>query len=136
MSIALVGLIGVFSTYATAIPYERGLREEAVLDRALATAGRPDQQASLESLRPELADQANEVIAGSRPLPDRVAVARAELLTRVETSAAALGARMRLFIAVFTIMAAALGTLLLRMVSKPAPSAPFSSSPSAPPQHP
>ena len=121
MAIALVGLIGIFSTYATAIPYQRGLREEAALDQALATAGRADQRAYLESLRPALADQADQVISGRGPLPARVAAARTELLSRVGDSAMALGARMRLFIAVFTIMAAALGTLLLRMVSKAAP---------------
>ena len=118
MAIALVGLIGVFSTYASAIPYERGLREEAALDRVLPITDR----VGLEALRPALADEADLVISGHGALPDRIADARLRLLTRVETESAALGTRMRLFIATFTILAAALGALLLRMVSTAAPS--------------
>ena len=129
MAIALVGLIGVFSTYASAIPYEQGLREEATLDQVLQMRDR----AGLEAFRPTLAVEADMLSSRTRAFPDRVADARTKLLARVETEAAALGARMRLFIATFTILAAALGALLLRMVSTAATSF---SSPGALPQGP
>ncbi len=113
MTFALVGLIGMFATYATALPYQRGFREEVALDRALASGG-----VGLESLRPDLAEQADLVIGGTGPLADRVARARAGLVARVEQEGGALGFRMRLWIGVFTIVMGLVGIAILAVVRR------------------
>ncbi len=115
MAFALVGLIGMFATYATALPYQRGFREEMTLDRALATGG---QQAALEALRPGLAEQADLVIEGKGPLDERVTRARGDLAARVEREGGALGDRMRLWIGVFTAVMALFGAMVLSVTRR------------------
>ena len=111
MAFVVVGLIGVFATYATALPYQRGFREEAALDQAL--AGVPP-----EKLRQALAEQAEGVIAGPGALPERVARARAALVSRVEAEGDALGSRMRFLIAVFTLVSALFGAMVLSVTRR------------------
>ena len=115
MAFALVGLIGMFATYATALPYQRGFREEMTLDRALATGGQP---AALEALRPDLAEQADLVIGGKGPLDQRVTRARGDLVARVEREGGALGNRMRLWIGVFTAVMALFGAMVLSVTRR------------------
>jgi hypothetical protein len=86
----LVCLVGVFASSATPVPYARGLLKEQALDDALATAGKPDQPALLAALSARLGEQADLVINGAGPLPQRIAqarsAARAEALLVVVTS--------------------------------------------------
>ena len=115
MTFVLVGLIGMFASYATPLPFERGFREEIALDRALATGG---QATALEALRPDLAEQADAVIGGAGPLAGRVARARSMLSSRVEREGGALGLRMRFWIAVFTVIMALIGAAILAVASR------------------
>ncbi len=115
MTFALVGLIGMFASYATALPYQRGFREEIVLDQALATGG---DRTALEALRPELAEQADLVIRGTAPLVQRVAHARAQLTARVQSEGGALGFRMRFWIAVFTVVMGLVGAAILGLARR------------------
>lgn len=113
MAFAVVGLAGIFATYAAPIPLERALAREAVLDHALTTAGAPDPAAALAALRPELADSAAAVIDGAGPLAARVAAERVAMRARLQADSAALGSRLRWMIGVGAATAALFGAALL-----------------------
>jgi hypothetical protein len=108
----LVCLVGVFASYAAPIPYARGLLKEQALDDALATAGKPDQAAQLAALGDRLGEQADLVINGPGPLPQRVARARAEARSEAMTEGAAEASQMRLLVIVTSIVCAVFGMAL------------------------
>ena len=110
MAFAVVGLIGVFASYAAPLPLQRALARDAALDAALATGGG---KAALEGLRDQLDDNAAAVIDGGGPLADRVATARAAMHAELEHEAAAVGARLRLELLVVTVVAAGFGMVVL-----------------------
>ena len=107
---AVVGLMGLFASYAAPLPYERAALRDGVLDRAL-EAG--DSKAALEPLRDQLDDSAAAVIDGTGPLPGRVAAARAAMRETMQTDAAAIGSRLRLELGVVTVVAGAFGAAML-----------------------
>ncbi len=107
---AVVGLMGLFASYAAPLPYERGERRDAALDQAL-QAG--DSKAALEPLRDALDDSAAAVIDGTGPLPGRIAAARAAMHDEMRRDAAAIGSRLRLELAVVTVVAALFGSAML-----------------------
>ena len=110
MAFAVVGLIGVFASYAAPLPLQRALARDAALDAALATGGG---KAALEGLRDQLDDNAAAVIDGVGPLADRVATARVAMHAELEHEAAAVGARLRLELLVVTVVAAGFGMVVL-----------------------
>ena len=107
---AVVGLMGLFASYAAPLPYERMMVRDAVLDRALQTG---DDKPALEALRDPLDDSAATVIDGTGPLAGRVATARAAMHDAMLHEAAAIGSRLRLELAVVTVVAAAFGAAML-----------------------
>ncbi len=64
MAFAIVGLAGIFATYAAPVPLVRAIREEVVLDQVLAASGKPDRAAELARLRPALGTPAASVLEG------------------------------------------------------------------------
>ena len=114
-SFAVVGLMGLFASYAGPLPYERATARDAVLDRALQLGAQPagDVKAALEPLRDELDDSAPVVIDGEGPLPQRVAAARTAIHAEMQHEAEAIGSRLRLELAVVTVVAAACGAAML-----------------------
>ena len=115
---AVVGLTGIFATYAAPLPLARALAREATLDRALATAEAPDPRAALAALRPELADSADAVIAGTGPLAERVARERREMRARLMTESEEVGLRLRVMIGVFAFAGALFGAAILSVVRR------------------
>ncbi len=117
MAFVIVGLAGIFATYAAPVPLARALREEAVLDQVLAAsgkaAGKADSAAELTRLRPLLGERAASVLEGPGTLEARVAAERARLTAHVEAEQAAVGARLRLLIIVATIAAGIFGLAML-----------------------
>lgn len=113
MAFVIVGLAGIFASYAAPVPLARAFRTEAALDRALATAGKSDAAAELAKLRPALGVDAAFVLEGPGTLEARVAEARARLMAHVTEEQAAVGARLRLMIVVATIAAAMFGIAML-----------------------
>ncbi len=109
----VVGLMGLFATFAAPLPLERALARETALDDALAVAGTPDQGAQLESLRPRLDDSAAAVIDGSGDLRDRIAAARVAMHVQLQREADAIAGRLRLLIVVVTFVAALFGAIVL-----------------------
>lgn len=115
MTFAVVGMIGLFATYAAPLPYQRMAARNVALDAALASGGNKD---ALESLRVQLDDSAATVIEGAGALPDRVAAARAAMQAELERDADAVAFRLRLEMIVVTIVAAGFGLVILGAASR------------------
>ena len=118
MLFAIVGLCGLFASYADSIPLERGIARSALLDTALTTATAPDGTQRLEQLRPMLGELAKPVLDAPGPLADRVAKARLTVVDEQRREAASVGYRTRLMLAVVTILAAGLGAGILSIVQR------------------
>lgn len=106
---ALVGLCGLFASYAPGIPLERGIVRQAVLDRALTAPDAP----ALERLRPALGPLAPAVLDRGGPLAERVAQARIVVADEQRRESASVGHRTRLMLGVITVLAAGLGAGIL-----------------------
>ncbi len=120
MAFVIVGLAGIFATYAAPVPLGRALVREAALDQVLAAAAAPDAAARLAALRPALGESAAAVLSGPGTVPERVARERARVRARFEQEAAGLGARLRLLIGVATLAAAIFGLAMLG-IGRPGP---------------
>jgi hypothetical protein len=101
MGVVIVGLAGVFATFALPVTMERALRQEAALDAALAA---PD-AAALAALRDRLGDSAASVIDGSGALATRVAAARGAMRERFAAEEQGNARRLRFLIVVVTLAA-------------------------------
>jgi hypothetical protein len=124
MLFAIVGLCGLFASYATSIPLERGMARSALLDRALADGSAPDAAARLEQLRPRLDSLAATVLDGKGPLQDRVAAARLVVQDEQQREETSLAYRTRLMLGVVTTLAAVLGAGILGLARRTPPDAP------------
>ena len=113
MTFVVVGLAGIFATYAVPIPLVRALRRDSALDAALATAQAPDPAKALAALRPRLGGSAAAVISGPSPLPVRVAAERTRMRAQFLAEANAEAGRMRLLIGVITVMGALFGAAMV-----------------------
>ena len=114
MTFAVVGLVGLFATYAVPVPLMRALAHDAVLDEALATATAADPAAALTAMRPRLGEEAALVIDGGGPLAERVHRARLAMHARLTAEATALAARMRMLVLVVTALGGFFGIAVLR----------------------
>jgi hypothetical protein len=115
---AVVGLTGIFATYAAPLPLERAIAREAALDQALAAGQSADAAAALQRLRPELGDSADAVISGPGTLAERVARERVAMRARLSTEAEEVGLRLRVMIGVFAFAGALFGIALLSIVRR------------------
>ncbi len=126
MLFAVVGLCGLFASYATSIPLERGLARSELLDQVLADAAAPDAAVRLERLRTRLDSLAPAVLDGSGELVGRVKAAHAVVEDEQRREMASLGFRVRLMLGVVTTLAAVLGAGILGLARRtpglPAPS--------------
>jgi ActR/RegA family two-component response regulator len=113
MAFVVVGLVGLFASYAA--PLQRAMARDATLDEALATGG---QKAALEPLRERLDDSAPLVIDGTGPIAGRVAAARAAMHASLMHEADAVGDRLRLELLVVTVVAAAFGAVVIGAVAR------------------
>jgi len=111
VAFAVVGLTGLFSTYAAPLPLERALARDAALDQVLQTAGR-DPAAAIEALRPRLAESADALLPIAGDLADKVARERTAMHARLLAEAEETATRLRWLICIVTAMAAAFGIAL------------------------
>lgn len=109
ITFAVVGLAGLFGSYACQVPYRRGEGAEQVLDRAAATHS----MAELAAMKNDLGDNAAIMLRADQPLADRVVAARAATRARVVLDAADIGRRIRVVIGVITLVSALFGCALL-----------------------
>lgn len=108
----MVGLAGVFSTYAIPVPLERALAREATFDDAMIAVRGDNPEAALKAMAPRLDDSLPAILAASGPLPDRIAAERLRQRERFVSDTAALGFRLRLLIVMVTAMAALFGVAI------------------------
>jgi hypothetical protein len=116
MAFVVVGLVGLFASYAVPLPLQRALARDAALDEALAAAHGPDPETALAALRPRLAETADALLSpagGSIEL--RISKARAAMRDQLTAEADAVAARTRLMIGVVTLMGAGFGAAVLRI---------------------
>ena len=117
MTFAVVGMVGLFAGYAAPIPLERAFARDATLDEALAAG---DAKPALEPLRERLDDSAELVIDGPGPLAARVATARAAMHAALLQESDETGTRLRLMVAVVTVVGAVFGMVILGTVARAA----------------
>ena len=100
MAFIILGLCGLFATYAVQLPYQREAYSEARLDAA---SGAPDAQARLDQLRDALGDDGT----GAFPPDDvemshRIDTARHVLRRHFQDQGNDIALRLRIVIVVFT----------------------------------
>lgn len=118
MLFAIVGLCGLFASYATSIPLERGVARSALLDETVQSSGLPDGPSRLERLRPKLGSLGAAVLDGPGALSDRVSAARAVVIDEQQREASSLAFRTRLMLGVVTTLAALLAVGILNLARK------------------
>ncbi len=104
MAFAIVGLIGIFATYAGPLPLERAVARETALDAVLAAAKSGNPEAALDALKPQLDDSAGVLKGGVEGIEQRVAAERVAMRARFTADAAATGVRLRWLIGMITLM--------------------------------
>jgi hypothetical protein len=115
MTFAVVGLTGIFTSYAAPLPLERGQQRESAFDDAL-TPNLSD--ADRTALRGRLGEDAPAVLDGSGDLAKRVQTAREAARQRFAAEAEAVGARLRLLLMVVTAAAGLFGVALVNVASR------------------
>jgi len=109
MGFAVVGLAGIFGTYACQLPFQRGEAAEQVLDRAAATRGSAD----ITAMQSDLGDNYRILADTHTPLAARIASARAATRQRTMLDARDIARRLRVVIGVITGGGALFGCMLL-----------------------
>ena len=120
MLFLILGLCGLFASYAAPVPLERALSRNAMLDgwqRSGAGA------AELEAMRPALGNLAPALLAQG-PLPERLGRARAMIADEARHEAASVGYRARLMVLVVMVLCAGLGTIILAIARSSVPAKP------------
>ena len=120
MLLAVVGLCGLFASYATSIPLERGMARSMLLDRVVADGAAPDAPSRLERLRPLLGSLAGSVLDGPGLMGERIAAARAVVQDEQQREEGSLAFRTRLMLGVVTALAALLGAGILALARRSA----------------
>jgi hypothetical protein len=112
MCFAIVGLVGIFATFAAPLPLYRAMLRDAALDEVLVALHSPQPQAALEALKPRL-DESAQAFAPLPANPDAaVAAERQAMHQRFREEADATAWRMKLMIGIVTIMAAVFGAAI------------------------
>ncbi len=113
MSFAIVGLTGIFATYAVPLPLERALARETALDDAAEAARGPDPAAALAALAPRLDDSAAVLAGDAAGIESRITAARETSRAAFQAEAAIVAVRVRVMIGIVTLMGAVFGVILL-----------------------
>ncbi len=112
MCFAIVGLVGIFSTFAAPLPFYHAMVRDVALDDALVALRGPNPHADLKALAPRLDESAS----AFDPLPanaeQAVAAERTAMHQRFREEADAIAYRMKLMIGIVTVMAAVFGAAI------------------------
>jgi hypothetical protein len=114
----VVGLTGLFASYAVPLPYQRAMARDAALDDALAAAHGADPQAALAALRDRLGDSADAVLQGGADIDARIARERIAMHARLRAEADEVATRTRWLICVITIMGGAFGAAVAHLARR------------------
>ncbi len=113
MAFVVVGLTGLFASYAAPLPLQRALAREAALDAAQRAVHGADPQTALEALRPQLAESADALLPLGGDMEARIAAERVAMRARLSAESAAATVRARWIIGVVTLMGIAFGAAVL-----------------------
>lgn len=113
MAFAVVGMTGLFATYALPIPMERMALRDTVFDDALTAATAPDPAEALRPLTERLGESAAPLqaaaAAGGAALAARVQVERAAMRAQMQIESDVFQRRLRWLVIVVTLMGGAFG---------------------------
>ena len=112
MAFLIVGLTGIFSTYAIPVPLERALAREAAFDEAAAAVRGSNPEAALAAMAPRLDDSLPAILKGSGSYAERITAERLRQRARFALDTANLGYTLRLLLIVVTLMATLFGLAL------------------------
>ena len=118
VAIGVVTLVGIMASSLSAVPLQRALARETVLDEALTASRMPDAAAALERLRPRLAESAKALLPPAPDIEARIAAERVAMRARLLTEAAQTSQRMQLMVGMAGLMAAAYAAAMLTLVSR------------------
>ena len=110
MTFVVVGLTGLFASFAAPLPLQRAMARDAALDEALASGGKPE---VLAALRERLDDSAAVVIDGTGPIDTRVTTARAAMRAELLHDADAVAERLRWMLVIVTVAGAIFGSVIV-----------------------
>lgn len=113
MAFVVVGLSGIFASYAAPLPLARAMEREAALDDALAAAQGADAAAAIAALRPRLGDSADALLPVGGNMAARIADERRAMRTRLLAEADATATRARWITGMVTLMGIAFGAAVL-----------------------
>lgn len=114
----VLGLMGLFASYAGQIPLERAVYRLHVLDQVAEAARAPDPAGRLAELRPLLADRAAAVLDGAGPPDARLAAERQAALAEGVAESDAVSFRVRLMLGFVTLTTAVFGIGVLAMARR------------------
>ncbi len=115
MTFAVVGLTGLFASYAAPLPLERAMQREAAFDAALSPTLSTAERAGL---RDQLGEDADQVLNGAGDLTQRVEAARHTARRRFQTEEAAVTSRLRLLVLVVTGAGALFGVAVMNVTGR------------------
>ena len=127
MTIAVVGLTGLFVSYAAPIPLQRALQRDAALNEARAALATADPQAAIERLRPRLGDSAAALLPPGGPavagmaagaMAARIEAERTAMHERLGRDAETVALRLRWLLGIVTLMAAIFGMGILGIATR------------------
>jgi hypothetical protein len=116
MAFVVLGLCGLFATYAAQLPYQREFFAEAKLDAAI---GAPDAAARLDMLRSTLGEDGLGAFPATGDVRERIETARHILRRHFQEQAADIALRLRIVIVVFTGAAALFGLMVVSILRRP-----------------
>ncbi len=118
MAFGVVGLTGLLATFAAPLPLQRALLRDQALDEVLAASSGADPRATIETLRPQLAESADALLPGQPDLAEQIARERMAMHVRFAAEAEATTTRLRWLISVCTLAAALFGAAILGAASR------------------
>ena len=115
MAFVILGLCGLFATYAAQLPYQRELFAETKLDGMI---GSSDASARLDVLRDTLGDDGVGAFSAGGSPDQRIETARLVLRKHFQDQAADIALRLRIVLVVFTGASALFGIMVLSILRR------------------
>ena len=112
MCFLVTGLVGLFASYATPIPFQRALLRSQALDQVLLDPSR------LDALGPALGDAVERLRTGPGDIASRVAAERGRALAEAEAEGSSVGRRARLMLGTVTVLAGGLGAGIMLLAAR------------------
>jgi hypothetical protein len=113
LTFAVVGMTGMFATFAAPIAMQRAVLRDEALDAARLALKSANPAAALEALRPRLDDSAAALLPIGGDMEARIAAERLAMHARLQIDHDATALRLRWLMAVITLGSAGFGMAIL-----------------------